>query len=124
MIGFLLLLQVPDLNDTKAISELALNIDKTNDNATYLCEKTLWKMRQLVIENELVPLLFEKTAQTLAESFQINLELQRIDSVLIESNMSSLGRIVVFSKIIYNFLMIFQRHHSDLLAKLPCPPSL
>jgi hypothetical protein len=125
-IGFLVLQQAHDLTDTEAISELAfniqwqyaLNIDETTDAATYMCEKTLWNLRQLVTQSGLASLLFEETTKALAKSFQVNLELQRIDSVHIESNMASMGRIGIFSKTIHKFLVNLKRHHSKLFDEL------
>ncbi len=127
VLGFLVLQQAHDLGDTEAVHELAfniqwhyaLNIDETSDDATYMCEKTLWNMRRIVTENGLAPLLFEKTTKALAEVFQVNLDLQRIDSVHIQSNMASLGRIGIFSKTIHKFLKNLKRQHRDLFDKLP-----
>ena len=76
---------------------------------SYLCPKTLWSARQLVIENHLEPLVFERSCQKLATLFGVDTDKQRLDSVHIFSNMCRLSRIGIFSRTICKFLRNLKR---------------
>ncbi|WP_321417433.1 transposase [uncultured Desulfobacter sp.] len=60
MLGVLLLQQAHDLTDEETVSQLAfniqwhyvLNLTEESDGAKYLCLKTLWTFRQLMIGKE------------------------------------------------------------------------
>ena len=125
-LGVLLLQQILDLTDEETISQLAFNIQwhyaldivEESDEAKYLCEKTLWNMRELAIEKHLDEVLFECTTEVLAKVFNVDTSAQRIDSVHIKSNMRRLGRIGIFVKSIHKFLINLKRHHQDLFDAL------
>jgi hypothetical protein len=126
-LGVLLLQQIHDLSDEETVSQLAFNLQwhyaldivDESDEAKYLCAKTLWNMRDLVIENHLDEVLFDCTTQVLAKVFNVDTSAQRIDSVHIKSNMRRLGRIGIFAKSINAFLINLKRHHQDLFDALP-----
>jgi hypothetical protein len=126
VLGVLLLQQIHDLSDEETVSQLAFNLQwhyaldiaDESDEAKYLCAKTLWNMRDLVIENHLDEILFERTAEVLARVFKVDSSAQRIDSVHIKSNMRRLGRIGIFAKSINSFLINLKRHHQDLFDGL------
>jgi hypothetical protein len=88
-LGVLLLQQIYDLTDEKTVSQLAfdvqwhyvLDIVTESDEAKYLCAKTLWNMRDLVIENHLDAVLFDCTTEVLAKVFNADTSAPRIDSV-------------------------------------------
>ena len=121
MLGVLLLQQAHDLTDEETVSQLAfniqwhyaLNLTEESDAAKYLCLKTLWTFRQLMIEKELDKALFNAIADKLAAVFRVNADNQRIDSVHVKSNMRRLGRINIFAASINKFLVNLKRKHPD-----------
>ena len=121
VLGVLLLQQTMDLSDKAAIEQLcfniqwhyALNIPEESDDAKYISEKTLYTMRQLIIEHHLDKLLFDNIADKLAAVFDVDTKNQRIDSVHIQSNMRKLGRIRIFTQTITKFLVNLKRHHRN-----------
>jgi hypothetical protein len=125
-LGVLLLQQIHDLTDEETVSQLAFNLQwhyaldivDESDEAKYLCAKTLWNMRDLVIENHLDEVLFERTTEVLAKVFNVQSSAQRIDSVHIKSNMRRLGRIGIFAKTIHTFLINLKRRHQELFEGL------
>lgn len=125
-LGVLLLQQIHDLTDEDTVSQLAFNLQwhyaldivEESDEAKYLCAKTLWSLRDLVIENHLDEVLFERTTEVLAKVFNVDTTAQRIDSVHIKSNMRRLGRIGIFAKTIHTFLINLKRHHQELFEAL------
>ena len=125
-LGVLVLQQMHDLTDEETVSQLAFNLqwhyaldiaDET-DESKYLCEKTLWNIRTVVIENNLDQHLFEQSADVLAKVFNVDTSKQRIDSVHIKSNMRRLGRIGIFAKSIHTFLVNLKRHHENVFGGL------
>jgi len=125
-LGVLVLQQVLDLTDEETVSQLAFNLQwhyaldivGESDEAKYLCPKTLWSLRDLVIENHLDELLFERSVEVLAKVFHVDTSTQRIDSVHIKSNMRRLGRIGIFVKSIHTFLINLKRQHQELFEVL------
>jgi hypothetical protein len=122
VLGVLLLQQTMDLTDRAAIEQLAfniqwhyaLNIPEESDDAKYISEKTLYTMRQVMIDNQLDEIMFDAVADKLAAVFGVDAKDQRIDSVHIKSNMRKLGRIGIFSRTIFKFLVNLKRHHRKL----------
>jgi len=122
VLGVLLLQQALDLSDQVAIEQLcfniqwhyALNITEESDDAKYISEKTLYTMRQLMIEHHLDKLMFDAISEKLALVFDVDTQKQRIDSVHIHSNMRKLGRIRIFTQTIFKFLVNLKRHHRNL----------
>lgn len=116
-LGALILQQMHDLTDEETVSQFsfnlqwhyALDIPGESDEAKYLCAKTLWTLRHLVVEKGLDRELFHATTETLAKVFGVDTSKQRIDSVHIRSNMRRLGRICIFSQSIHNFLVNLKR---------------
>jgi len=119
VLGVLLLQQTMDLTDRAAIEQLcfniqwhyALNIPEESDDAKYISEKTLYSMRQVMIDNNLDEMMFDAISDKLAMVFGVDTKDQRIDSVHIKSNMRRLGRITIFSQTIFKFLVNLKRHH-------------
>jgi len=122
VLGLLLLQQTMDLTDRAAIEQLAfniqwhyaLNIPEESDDAKYISEKTLYTMRQVMIDNQLDEIMFDAVADKLAVVFGVDAKNQRIDSVHIQSNMRKLGRIGIFSRTIFKFLVNLKRHDRTL----------
>lgn len=121
-LGVLVLQQVQDLSDEETVSQLAFNeqwhyaldIVGDSDEAKYMCPKTLWNMRELMIEHRLDELLFARTTDVLGKVFKVDPSKQRIDSVHVKSNMKRLGRIGIFVKSIHTFLINLKRQHEEL----------
>jgi len=126
MVGLMILQQMHDLTDEQAVEQFAfnikwhyaLNITGNSDQVAYVSLKSLWSMRNLLTEEGLYTVLFDKTCQTLAKFFEVDFAKQRIDSVHIKSNMRHLGRISLFSRTIKKFLINLKRHQRVLFDKL------
>jgi len=123
-LGVLLIQQTQDMTDEEAVEQLsfniqwhyALNITEESDSAKYISTKTLWTMRDIVYQNDLDEILFEKIRNKLAKVFKVNTDNQRIDSVHIKSNMKRLGRISIFVTSINKFLVNLKRNQKTLFA--------
>jgi hypothetical protein len=122
VLGALLLQQTLDLTDDETVNQLAfniqwhyaLNITEESDSAKYMCPKTLWNMRSIVVDNDLDATLFDHITDKLAKVFKVDTDNQRIDSVHIKSNMRRLGRIGIFTSSISKFLVNLKRGHKEL----------
>jgi hypothetical protein len=120
-LGALLLQQAHDLTDEETVNQVAfntqwhyaLNITEESDSAKYLCPKTLWNMRSIVVDNGLDAMLFDHITDKLATLFKVNTDHQRIDSVHIKSNMRRLGRIGIVTATIHKFLVNLKRNHKE-----------
>jgi hypothetical protein len=125
-LGALLLQQAHDLTDEETVSQVAfntqwhyaLNITEESDSAKYLCPKTLWNMRSIVVDNGLDALLFDHITDKLATLFKVKTDHQRIDSVHIKSNMRRLGRIGIVTATIHKFLINLKRNHPERFATI------
>lgn len=126
MIGLMVIQQMHDLTDEEAVDQFAynlqwhyaLNITSTADADAYVSPKTLWNMRDILIERNLYTVIFEEVATKLADVFGVDVSKQRFDSVHIYSNMRHLGRLGLFVKTIKKFLVNLKRHHKDLYESL------
>ncbi len=126
LMGALLLQQTMDLTDHQTLDQLAfniqwhyaLNITEESDSAKYISPKTLWHWRQILTEQHLEAVIFDRVGTKLAKVFEVSTHDQRIDSVHIKSNMRKLSRIGIFSQTIFKFLTNLKRHHQDLFAML------
>lgn len=77
----------------------ALDIPGESDESKYLSPKTLWRLRHLVMQENLDVELFNQTTEALAKAFHVDTTKQRPDSVHIRSNMRRLGRIGIFCRV-------------------------
>jgi len=120
-LGALVLQQSFDLTDEEAAQQYsfniqwhyALNITEESDNAKYISTKTIWNSRNIVAQNDLEDDIFKAGTDRLAQVFNVNTDVQRIDSIHIKSNMRRLGRIGIFSEGIHKFLKNLKRHHEN-----------
>jgi hypothetical protein len=125
-LGVMVLQQSLDLTDEETIEQFAfntqwhyaLNITEESDSAKYMCPKTLWNIRSIVIKKELDTVLFKYTTKKLAKVFNVNTDKQRMDSVHIKSNMRRLGRIGIFSQTIHKFLINLKRNYNEKFEKV------
>ena len=126
MLGLMVIQQMHDMTDEEAVDQFAyniqwhyaLNITSTTDADAYVSPKTLWNMRDILIERNLYQVIFDEVAMTLADVYKVDVAKQRFDSVHIFSNMRHLGRLGLFVKTIKKFLVNLKRHHKDLYASL------
>ena len=125
-LGALVLQQAHDLTDEETVNQLAfniqwhyaLNITEESDSAKYICPKTLWNMRSIVVDNTLDATLFDHITDKLAKVFKVDTDNQRIDSVHIKSNMRRLGRIGIFTSSISKFLVNLKRGQKELFETI------
>ena len=125
-LGVMVLQQSLDLTDEETIEQFAfntqwhyaLNITEESDSAKYMCPKTLWNIRSIVIKKELDNVLFKYTTKKLAKVFNVNTDNQRMDSVHIKSNMRRLGRIGIFSNTLHKFLINLKRNYNEQFDKV------
>jgi hypothetical protein len=126
MMGLMILQQMHDLSDEEAVQQFcfsvqwryALDITDDSDAHSYVSLRSLWTMRDHLIEKGLDKTLLDKIVNKLAKVFKVALSKQRMDSVHIHSNMRRLGRIGLFVKTIKKFLVNLKRHHPGLLDEL------
>lgn len=125
MLGALILQQMFDLSDEEAQWhtcfdlgwQYALDITDHSDESGYVCLKTLWTYRQIVIKEGLYSVLFEELTDSLKRAFDVNTDIQRLDSTHVQSNMRKLGRIRIFAETIRKFLTNLKRQHKDLFDR-------
>jgi len=94
-----------------------LNLSWEDDEAKYLCERTLRTYRSLVMEREIDSLLFRLLTDALLDKLKLATKKQRLDSTHIRSAMRRLSRLELFRKTIEKFLKVMQREHGRLLKK-------
>lgn len=127
VLGVLLLQQTHDLTDEETIAQLsfnlqwhyALDIMGESDEVKYMSPKTLWSMRNMMMEKGIDADMFRQSTDKLAKVFDVDTSRQRLDSVHIYSNMKRLGRIGIFVRSIHKFLVNLKRQHGDLMDTLP-----
>lgn len=119
MLGLMILQQMHDLTDQKAVGDFmfdirwryALDIPGDSDRESYVSVKSLWTMRKHLTEEGLDVKIFEIATNKLAQVFKVYFDTQRLDSVHIQSNMRHLGRISLFSRTIKKFMLNLKRQH-------------
>jgi hypothetical protein len=122
MVGAVGLQQMLDLSDKElqeaiafnTLFHYALDITDHSDESGYVCEKTLWTYRQIIIDEGLDIIMFEHLTDELANAFDVDTSTQRIDSTHIQSNMRKLGRVRIFAETIRKFLRNLKRQYIDL----------
>jgi hypothetical protein len=127
MLGAILFQQIFDLTDEETVSQMAFNLQwhyaldnpEESDGVKYICLKTLWSMRNILTDEDLDTVLFEKITDTLAKVFEVDTSKQRIDSVHIKSNMRRLGRIGILVRCLHKFLVNLKRQYKELFETLP-----
>ena len=125
MLGVLLLQHKFDLTDQETVRQLsfniewhyALNLQNEEDDAKYLCERTLRHYRTLVTEREVDSLMFQMLTDKLLDELNIPTEKQRLDSPHIRFNMRRLSRVELLRRAIEKFLKVMRREHPRLLKK-------
>ena len=127
MLGALLFQQIFDFTDEETVCQMAFNLQwhyavdnpEESDSVKYISPKTLWSMRNILTDQDLDTVLFEKITDTLAKVFDVDTSKQRIDSVHIKSNMRRLGRIGILVRCLHKFLVNLKRQYRELFETLP-----
>ena len=125
-IGVILLQQMFDLTDKQTKKKLAfdlewhyaLNIPEQSDDMKYISLKTIWSMRNKMVQNNLNEDIFEAVNKRLADVFDVDADKQRIDSTHIQSNMKRLGRIGLIGRTIEKFIRNLRRQYRESYASL------
>jgi hypothetical protein len=126
MLGIMVLQQTFDLPDEEASSQVAFNqqwhyaldIRGNADEATYICPRTIFNMRELLVEQDLAKAIFEPITAHIAKLFELDTSKQRMDSMHFQSNMRHLGRVALFARTIEKFLRNLKRHHKAVFDSL------
>ncbi len=124
MLGVMMLQQQFNLTDEETVQRVAfdiqwhyaLDITGDGDDCAYISLKTLWTMRDIMIEHNLYSPVFGGITDKISRILPVDLEKQRQDSMHIFSNMRHLGRIRLFATTIRKFLANLKRHQPELFA--------
>lgn len=117
--GACVLQQFFDLTDAETCDQLAFNqqwhyaLDILDEADQILSLKTLWNMRKILLNSDLINKVFDSARDQLANAYGIDKRLQRLDSVHIHSNMARLGRVRLLARVILNFLKNLKRQHES-----------
>ena len=87
-----------------------MNIGQISDQTAYVCDRTLWGLRDLISRKGLHDEMFQRITQKLAKVHHVDTSLQRLDAVHLFSNMRHLGRIRLFVCTLQKFLRSLKRH--------------
>ena len=127
VLGAVILQQMLDLTDEETVDQFAFNlqwhyaldITGESDQAAYLCPKTLWSVRSLLMNEEVAAEMFDVVTDKLKRVFEVDTQQQRLDSMHIFSNMRHLGRVRLLAQTIRKFLVNLKRHHRERFEALP-----
>jgi hypothetical protein len=95
--------------------QYALNLEP---GAT-VCSRTVERYQKLFRDHDLAALIFHDVTTRLAESLELNISQQRLDSTHVFSHMASFGRIKLMAVAIKRFLTQVKRHAPESYAALP-----
>jgi NAD-dependent dihydropyrimidine dehydrogenase PreA subunit len=126
MLGAPILQQLRDLTDEEAQWAMcfdigwqyALDVTDISDQASYICQRTIWEYRQILVEMGLDEAIFAQCTDALIQAFGVGTDKQRMDSTHIRSNMRKLGRLRIFGETIRGFLRELKRVAPDRHAGL------
>lgn len=122
--GACVLQQIFDLTDSELRAQLAFNqqwhyaLDTADQDDHVISLKTFWTTRQILVYDELANKTFNKITDELIKKFNVSTDLQRLDSVHINSNMACLGRVRLLSRVCTIFLKNLKRHFPELYDSL------
>jgi hypothetical protein len=114
--GACVLQQFFDLTDEETRDQLSFNqqwhyaLDVLDQDDQIVSLKTLWSCRFLLLNDKLAKPIFDAVTDDLADVYDVDPKLQRLDSVHIHSNMARLGRTRLLSRTCTKFLMNLKRH--------------
>jgi hypothetical protein len=121
LLGVAIFQEMFDLTDEAAVDQLAynvkwqyaLNITDESDDSAYISPRTLWGVRQKMVEAAFHDELFNTVIVRLAELFNVDHDKQRLDSVHIKSNMKHLSRLALFTSVLKKFLTNLKRGYEE-----------
>ncbi len=121
MMGTVVLQQMLDLTDEKTVAAVAfdqmwhyaLGIRDFGDEDAYISPKTLWTARNIILQDGLHELIFDRITAHLTKVFNVGTGYQRLDSTHFYSNMRHLSRVRLFVETIKKFLKNLRRHHKE-----------
>jgi hypothetical protein len=120
MCGACVLQQFFDLTDEETRDQLSFNqqwhyaLDVLDQDDQIVSLKTLWSCRFLLLNDKLAKPIFDAVTDDLADVYDVDPKLQRLDSVHIHSNMARLGRTRLLSRTCTKFLMNLKRHYLNM----------
>jgi hypothetical protein len=95
--------------------QYALNLEP----GVTVCARTVERYQKLFRDHDLAAQIFHDVTIRLAESLELNISQQRLDSTHVFSHMASFGRIKLMAVAIKRFLTQVKRHAPDSYAALP-----
>jgi Transposase DDE domain len=95
--------------------QYALNLEP----GASVCSRTVERYQKLFRDNELAAQIFHDVTTRLAESLELNIAQQRLDSTHVFSHMARFGRIKLMAVAIKRFLTQVKRHAPESYAALP-----
>jgi hypothetical protein len=84
-----------------------------------VCSRTVERYQKLFRDHDLAALIFHDVTTRLAESLELNISQQRLDSTHVFSHMASFGRMKLMAVAIKRFLTPVKRHAPESYAALP-----
>jgi hypothetical protein len=121
MVGLLVIQDMFNMPDFDTLQRLqfdisfryALDIQLGNDKTLYVCPKTYYNFRNLIIKNELASVIFSESTRNLIDKFKVDFRLQRIDSMHFNTNMKRLSRLGVMRATTEKFLVKLRKNYSQ-----------
>jgi len=96
--------------------QYALNVEPMTASMSHA---TIERYSKLFAEHDLASDIFHRVASALIEALELQIDLQRLDSTHVFSDMALLGRTRLMAVAISRFLVQLRRHHRDLYDALP-----
>ncbi len=100
------------------LPELPVEVLRKYCHDIYVNLKRLWTMGQLLSQEGMQQVRFDRVCQKLVDIFKMDFQYQRFDSFHVQSNRRRLGRIRLFVKTIRRLLITLKRHQRSLLLPL------
>jgi hypothetical protein len=115
MCGLILIMEFMDWTTKEAVDNYiyrgdihyALNLESAG---TYVSERSIYRYKNLMIENDLAAQIMTDVTRTLVEKLNLKIGKQRLDSTHLESDMAKFGRTQLMSTAIKRFLTQLKRH--------------
>lgn len=127
-LGVCLLQEMLDLDDQRALDELAFDIRWQyalgfgEDEDPYLSRRSLCEFRSRLVEvdpqMERIRRLFERVRDEAMDALGVDPSIQRVDSTLVESNIRRRGRLDLIATTLKHFLKELQAEQPRLLGQL------
>jgi hypothetical protein len=96
--------------------QYALNLEPENQS---MSERTVERYKKLVIEDDLAAMIMNDITMALVAKLDLSVEVQRLDSTHVFSDMAQFGRTRMMGVAVKRFLTQLKRHDEAALASLP-----